>query len=76
MVYFNRRKDKTKNMEEIKMATLILILRVLVIILDVVFFTAILMMSKEFWGDDKLVFVVVILADMVGAYLTIFFILI
>lgn len=76
MVYFNHRKDKTKNMEEIKMATLILILRVLVIILDAVFFTAILMMSKEFWGDDKLVFVVVILADMVGACLTIFFILI
>lgn len=53
------------------MATLILILRVLVIILGAITFTAILVMSKEFWEDDKLIFVVVILSDMVVACLTI-----
>lgn len=58
------------------MATLILILRVLVIILGAITFTAILVMSKEFWEDDKLIFVVVILLDMVVACLTIALILI
>lgn len=57
------------------MATFILILKVLVIILSAVAFTAILVMSKEFWEDDKLIFVAVILADIVFAYLTIFVIL-
>ena len=78
MVYFNHRKDKTKNknMEEIKMATLILILRVLVVIFGAFVFTAILVMSKEFWEYDKLSFVIVILADVFVACLTIFVILI
>lgn len=42
------------------MATLILILRVLTVIFGAAIFTAILVMSKEFWEDDKLIFVAVI----------------
>lgn len=58
------------------MATLILILRVLVVIFGAFVFTAILVMSKEFWEYDKLSFVIVILADVFVACLTIFVILI
>lgn len=36
------------------MATLILILRILVVIFGTFVFTAILVMSKELWEDDKL----------------------
>lgn len=58
------------------MATLILILRVLVVIFGAFVFTAILIMSKEFWEYDKLSFVIVILADVFVACLTIFVIMI
>ena len=58
------------------MATLILILRVLVVIFGAFVFTAILVMSKEFWEDDKLIFVTIILADVFVACLTISVILI
>lgn len=58
------------------MATLILILRVLVVIFGAAIFTAILVMSKEFWEDDKLIFVAVIFADVFVACLTISVILI
>lgn len=53
------------------MATLGLILRILVIIFGTFIFSAILVMSKEFWEDDKLIFVFIILADAVVACLTI-----
>lgn len=58
------------------MATLILILRVLTVIFGTAIFTAILVMSKEFWEDDKLIFVAVIFADVFVACLTISVILI
>lgn len=58
------------------MATLILILRILVVIFGAAIFTAILVMSKEFWEDDKLIFVTIILADVFVACLTISVILI
>ena len=58
------------------MATLILILRVLVVIFGAAIFTAILVMSKEFWEDDKLIFIAVIFADVFVACLTISVILI
>ena len=58
------------------MATLILILRVLTVICGAAIFTAILIMSKEFWEDDKLIFVAVIFADVFVACLTISVILI
>ena len=58
------------------MATLILILKVLVVIFGAFVFTAILIMSKEFWEYDKLSFVIVILADVFVACLTIFVIMI
>ena len=58
------------------MATLILILRVLVVIFGAFVFTAILIMSKEFWEYDKLSFVIVILADVFVACLTVFVIMI
>ena len=58
------------------MATLILILRVLTVIFGAAIFTAILVMSKEFWEDDKLIFFAVIFADVFVACLTISVILI
>ena len=58
------------------MATLILILRVLTVIFGAAIFTAILVMSKEFWEDDKLIFAAVIFADVFVACLTISVILI
>lgn len=58
------------------MATLILILRILVVIFGAFVFTAILIMSKELWEDDKLFFVAVIFADVFVACLTISVILI
>lgn len=58
------------------MATLILILRVLTVIFGAAIFTAILIMSKEFWEDDKLIFFAVIFADVFVACLTISVILI
>lgn len=58
------------------MATLILILRVLTVIFGAVIFTIFIVISKEFWEYDKLSFVIVILADVFVACLTIFVILI
>lgn len=58
------------------MATLFLILRVLVVIFGAVIFTIFIVISKEFWEYDKLSFVIVILADVFVACLTIFVILI
>ncbi len=58
------------------MATLFLILRVLTVIFGAVIFTIFIIMSKEFWEYDKLSFVMVILADVFVACLTIFMILI
>ena len=58
------------------MATLILILRVLVVIFGVVIFTIFIVISKEFWEYDKLSFVIVILADVFVACLMIFVIMI
>lgn len=58
------------------MATLILIMRILVVIFGAVIFTILIVMSKEFWEYDKLSFVMVILADVFVACLTIFMILI
>lgn len=58
------------------MATLFLILRVLTAIFGAVIFTIFIIMSKEFWEYDKLSFVMVILADVFVACLTIFMILI
>lgn len=58
------------------MATLILILRILVVIFGAFVFTAILIMSKDLWEDDKLFFAAVIFADVFVACLTISVILI
>ena len=58
------------------MATLFLILRVLTAIFGVVIFTILIVISKEFWEYDKLSFVIIILADVFVACLTIFMILI
>lgn len=58
------------------MATLFLILRVLVVIFGAVIFTIFIVISKEFWEYDKLSFVIVILADVFVACLTIFMIMI
>ena len=58
------------------MATLILILRVLVVIFGVVIFTIFIVISKEFWEYDKLSFVIVILADVFVACLMIVVIMI
>lgn len=58
------------------MATLIFIMRILVVIFGAVIFTILIVMSKEFWEYDKLSFVMVILADVFVACLTIFMILI
>lgn len=44
------------------MATLILILRILTVIFGAAIFTAILVMSKELWKDDKLFFAGVFVA--------------
>ena len=58
------------------MATLFLILRVLTVIFGAVIFTVLIAISKEFWKDDKLIFVVAILDDVFVACLMIFVILI
>lgn len=58
------------------MATLFLILRVLTAIFGAVIFTILIVMSKEFWEYDKLSFVIVILADVFVACLTIIVIMI
>ena len=58
------------------MATLFLILRVLTAIFGAVIFTILIVMSKEFWKYDKLSFIIIILADVFVACLTIFVILI
>lgn len=58
------------------MTALFLILRVLVVIFGAVIFTIFIVISKEFWEYDKLSFVIVILADVFVACLTIFMIMI
>lgn len=58
------------------MATLILIMRILVVIFGAVIFTIFIVISKEFWEYDKLSFVIVILADVFVACLMIFVIMI
>ena len=58
------------------MATLILILRILVVIFGAFVFTAILVMSKDLQKDDKLFVVAVIFANVFVACLTISVILI
>ena len=58
------------------MTTLFLILRVLTAIFGAVIFAIFIVISKEFWEYDKLSFVLIILADVFVACLTISVILI